>query len=89
MQKKLRRPGKSTLASAEVQNISTQGLWILVDDQEFWIPFEDFPWFLKATIGQIYNLEYSHGKYLHWPELDVDIELASLAHPDAYPLKYS
>jgi hypothetical protein len=26
---------------------------------------------------------------LHWPDLDVDIDIDALKHPEAYPLKYS
>jgi len=80
---------KSISAKAEIQNISSQGIWILIDEQEFFMPFAEFPWFLKATIEQIYNLEFFHGKHLHWPTLDIDIDLESLKHPQIYPLKYS
>jgi len=89
MQKKLKKLGKSISAKAEIQNISHQGIWILVNEKEFFMPFAEFPWFLQATIAQIYNLEFLHGHHLHWPELDVDIELDSLKYPDAYPLKYT
>lgn len=76
-------------SKVEVQNISHNGIWILANDQEFYMPFNEFPWFLNATIEQIYNLEFFHGKHLYWPALDIDIELASIKHPEAYPLKYS
>lgn len=89
MLKKLKNPGKSILASAEIQNISTQGIWILVNDQEYFMSFIEFPWFLKATIEQIYNIELFHGKHLHWPELEIDIDIESFKHLDAYPLKYT
>jgi len=64
-------------------------MWILVNEHEFFIPFKEFPWFLKATIEQIYNMEFFHGKHLHWPSLDVDIDVESLKNLEAYPLKYS
>ncbi len=62
---------------------------MLVEEREFFMPFAEFPWFLKATIEQIYNLELFHGKHLHWPTLDIDVDLHSLKHPELYPLKYS
>jgi hypothetical protein len=77
------------LSKAEIQNISHHGIWILVNNEEFFMPFTNFPWFLKATIEQIYNLEFFNGHHLHWPLLDVDIELDALKHPELYPLKYS
>lgn len=89
MLKKLKKPGKSTSAKAEIQNISNHGIWLLVNEKEFFMPFDEFPWFLKATIEQIYNLEFFHGKHLHWPALDIDIDLESLKNPALYPLKYS
>jgi hypothetical protein len=89
MLKKLKKPGKSTLAKAEIQNISNHGIWVLVNDQEFFMPFEEFPWFLKATIKEIYNVKLFHGHHLHWPDLDVDIDIDALKHPELYPLKYA
>lgn len=89
MLKKLKKPGKNTSVKAEIQNISDQGIWILVEEKEFFMPFIEFPWFLKATIEQIYNLEFFHGNHLHLPALDIDIDLESLKHLNLYPLKYS
>lgn len=89
MLKKSKKLGKSTSSSAEIQNISAQGIWILVNQQEFFMPFKEFSWFLKATLEQIYDLEFFHDKHLHWPSLDIDIEVDSLKHLEAYPLKYS
>ena len=89
MLKKLKKPGKSISAKAEIQNISNHGIWVLVNDQEFFMPFTEFPWFLKATIEQIYNLEFFHNQHLHWPALDIDIDIESLKHLDSYPLTFS
>ena len=88
MPKKLRKLGKIISAKAEIQNISREGIWVLVNDQEFFLSFAKFPWFLKATIDQIYDLQFFHGKHLYWPVLDIDIDLKSLEYPNAYPLSY-
>lgn len=77
------------MMNAEIQNISHQGIWILVNNEEFFMSFTEFPWFLKATVEQIYALKLFHNKHLHWPELDIDIDIDSLKHPEAYPLKFS
>lgn len=53
------------------------------------MPFVEFPWFLKATIEQIYQVEFFHGHHLHWPVLDIDIDVDALGNPEKYPLKYS
>ena len=87
MKKKLSKPGKST-SVAEVTHISKDGIWILINDREFFLPFTHYPWFQKATIDQIHDLHVYYGKHLHWPLLDVDIALESLEYPEAYPLQY-
>lgn len=78
-------PGSVTSA-AEVTNISKHGFWILVDDQEHFLPFQEFPWFEAATVQAILNLQRPAPTHLHWPDLDVDLSLDSVAHPERYPL---
>ncbi len=79
------RRGESTLV-AEVANISASGFWLLVDERELFVPFEQFPWFRAATIGQILNVQRPHKHHLHWPDLDVDLAVDSIEHPERYPL---
>ena len=54
----------------------------------FFLPFEEYPWFETASVGQVHNVELEHGCHLRWPDLDVDLELESLLHPAKYPLTY-
>jgi len=70
----------------EVSNIDQFGLWILVENKEYFLPYEDFPWFRKATIDQILKVELLHQDHLYWPELDVDLCVDSLAEPERFPL---
>ncbi len=72
----------------EVQGITKAGLWLLVNEQEFFLPFTLYPWFEQATVAQICAVETSRNKYLHWPEIDVDLELDCLKNPEKYPLVY-
>jgi hypothetical protein len=50
------------------------------------LSFEDFPWFRQATIGQLTNVQLPSPHHLYWPELDVDLAVASLDHPERFPL---
>jgi hypothetical protein len=61
---------------------------MLVLGEEFFLPFEEYPWFQDARIREIQNVELLFDSHLHWPDLDVDLELEALAHPERYPLKY-
>ncbi len=84
---KLKNHGKST-SGAEVIQISPRGIWLLVNDTEYFLPFENFPWFQKATVAQIHNVQLLHRFHLRWPDLDVDLALDSLARLEQYPLVY-
>jgi hypothetical protein len=78
-------PGIATLA-AEVTNISPHGLWLLVDEEELLLPFADFPWFRSATVAQLSQVERPSEDHLYWPALDVDLSVASIREPAAFPL---
>lgn len=77
--------GKRT-SGVEVTNVSPHGFWLLIGDRETFVSFKDFPWFRNASIGQITNLELPTPHHLHWPEIDVDLAVESLDHPERYPL---
>ncbi len=79
-------PGTST-STLEVTNISEHGFWLLLDGRELFLPFEDFPWFKRAPVDAILRLERPAPGHLHWPDLDVDLAIESIEHPERYPLK--
>ena len=78
-------PGIDTSA-VEVTNISRYGLWLLLQDEELFLPFEDFPWFREAPVGQVLNVEAPSPDHLYWPELDIDLAVESIRHPENFPL---
>ncbi len=82
---KSKRPGAPT-SGVDVTNVSTNGIWLLLDQQEFFLAFEQFPWFEHATIGQIAAVERPSAHHLYWPELDIDLAVESIQKPEAYPL---
>ena len=73
-------------SGVEVTNISRHGLWVLLGEEELFLPFTDFPWFKHAQISAILNLELSGANHLYWPDLDVDLTLESIKNPKKYPL---
>lgn len=66
--------------------ISQHGFWLLVGDEELLVPFDQFPWFKKATVEQITTLEHPTPDHLYWPALDVDLSVASIRQPSDFPL---
>ncbi|MGO8688604.1 MAG: DUF2442 domain-containing protein [Thermoguttaceae bacterium] len=77
--------GKNT-SEVEVTNVSRLGLWVLLRDKEYFLPYQDFPWFRDARLSAILEVELLHGFHLHWPKLDVDLDLAALERPQEFPL---
>ena len=84
---KLQKHGKNIL-TVEVTNISQHGFWILLHDSEFFLSFDNYPWFKNARISEITNMKLIHAHHLHWPDLDVDLSLEILKSPDKYPLLF-
>lgn len=78
--------GNST-SEVEVTNISKHGFWILIRGRELFLPFEEFPWFRGASVQAIPDVQLSATDNLHWPELDVDLSMESIEHPERYPNK--
>jgi len=78
-------PGIITSAP-EVTHVSKHGLWLLLGDEELLLPFEKFPWFKKATIEQLEQVEWPTPNHVYWPQLDVDLSVESIRAPDAFPL---
>lgn len=60
-------------------------IWLLVDEKEYFLSFEDYPWFKKATIEQITEVEQLSENHLYWESLDVDLSLNILEDPSKYP----
>jgi len=78
-------PGTNT-SPVEVSHISTHGFWVLLDEEELFLPFEHFPWFRSATIEQICSVERPTTNHLFWPQLDIDLSVQSIRSPADYPL---
>jgi hypothetical protein len=77
--------GKDILIS--IENITPFGIWVYVDEKEYFLSYEDFPYFKEQTLNSIQNVQLLHGYHLYWPNLDIDLEINNLEHPEQYPLK--
>jgi len=77
---------KSTL-EVEVTNVSNHGIWLLIRDKELFMSYEEFPWFKDVPIRKIFNLEEPTPGHFYWPNLDVDLGLESIEHPEQFPFK--
>ncbi|HOE63185.1 MAG TPA: DUF2442 domain-containing protein [Candidatus Sumerlaeota bacterium] len=88
MKKSLSVRGKNTFQS-EVTNIGAFGFWLMVEEQEYFVPFDDYPMFKKASVEQVFSFQQISPTQFHWHELDVDIELEALKEPNRFPLIFT
>jgi hypothetical protein len=54
--------------------------------KEYFLDYDKFPWFKNAKISEIVNIETPSKKHFYWPDLDVDLHLESIKHPEKFPL---
>jgi hypothetical protein len=69
---RLKQVGKNTLA-AEVTSISPFGVWIYLKDHEYFLDYDEFPWFEDSKVKEVMNVKLLNDNHLYWPDLDVDL----------------
>ena len=74
----------NTLAS--VLMINAQGIMLSVLGRDYFLSYNRIPWMQDAPLRSILNVQMSGPDSIEWPELDVDLEIESLQHPERYPL---
>ena len=73
-------------SDVEVTNVSTHGFWLMLGTEELFVPFSQFSWFKDAPIAKLTNVERPQFHHLYWPDLDVDLAVDSIRHPEKFPL---
>lgn len=73
--------GESILVS--IENITPLGFWLFIKGQEYFLNYQDYPYFKEQTIKAIQNVKLLHDHHLYWPDLEID----NLENPKKYPLK--
>lgn len=71
----------------EITHISSHGVWLLTDAEELFLSYDDFPWFKSQPVNTILHVEEPSPNHFYWPEIDVDLTLDMIKHPERFPLK--
>ena len=80
------RLGIST-SEVEVTGISAHGVWLLAGKEEVFLSYGDFPWFTDVSVREILNVQEPIPGHFYWPDLDVDLGMETIRHPDRFPLR--
>ena len=73
-------------SKVEVTLASNEGFWLLLDTEELFIPYSEFPWFKQATFEALTTVEKTSSNHVYWSLLDVDLSVDSIRNPSAFPL---
>ncbi|WP_333873959.1 DUF2442 domain-containing protein [Methylobacter sp.] len=75
------------ISPIEVSGVTKHGFWILLDEkEELFVSFLEFPWFRKAPVVELFHVDRPQPHHLYWPELDIDLHVDSIRHPETFPL---
>ena len=72
--------------SASVLMINGEGIMLSVLGRDYFLSYNRIPWMQDAPIRSVLNVQMSGSEAIAWPDLDVDLEVDSLRHPERYPL---
>jgi hypothetical protein len=72
--------------NSNVTHVSKHCFWLLLGDEELAVPYNDFPWFKKASIEQLSDVQRPTEDHLYWPQLDIDLAVESIRQPECFPL---
>lgn len=71
---------------AEVTHISRNGLVLWVRDREYYLFYDKFPWFKRAAVDDVFDVQLLGQERIRWNALDIDLSLSIITHPDKYTL---
>jgi hypothetical protein len=77
----------NSISEVEITHISSNGIWILTHQEELFLSYEYFPWFKDQKIKAILDVEELQSGHFYWPEIDVDLSLEIIKHPERFPLQ--
>ncbi len=75
------------ISTPEITHISTHGVWLLASGHELFMSYDEFPWFKDEPVKHIINIQAVSPGHFYWPDLDVDLSLESISHPERFLLK--
>jgi hypothetical protein len=72
--------------SVKVLGLTPHGLWLFAKGEEYFLSYHSFPWFKSAPVSAVFNVEEQGRHGLYWADLDIDLSIDGIRHPEKYPL---
>jgi len=71
---------------AEVKLISSDGFLLEINARQYFAAFHDFPFLYDLPVSEAYKVCYLGDGDIRWENADIDLNVAILKNPDAYPI---
>jgi len=71
--------------SVKILSINAEGISLSVAGKDYFISYNRVPWFRNARVNEIMNVTMMGRMGIRWEDLDIDLEIDSLEHPEKYP----
>ena len=72
---------KEVGSNPSVTAIASNGIAIRVDDRDYFLFFDEFPWFQNAAPDAVRAVTRPEPSFLRWPQLDVDLAMDAIGEP--------
>jgi hypothetical protein len=79
--------GTSVKKQAEVKLVTSEGIYLVIENTGYFASFADFPYLADISSQQIFDVQYCGHGHIRWEEADIDLHTKILAHPEAFPLR--
>lgn len=79
--------GTDVKRQAEVKLVTSEGVYLVIEDMGYFASFADFPYLADLPSGQIFNVQYCGHGHIRWEEADIDLHTKILAHPEEFPFR--
>jgi hypothetical protein len=79
--------GTSVKKNAEVKMVTSEGLYLVVENKGYFAAFADFPYLAALPSNQVFNVEYCGHGHIRWDDADIDLHTKILANPEDYPFR--
>jgi hypothetical protein len=80
--------GTQEKQTAEVEMVTSKGLFIMVEGRRYFASFMDFPFLAKLSLLEAFSMEYCGHGHIRWETADIDLNTEILANPNAYPISF-
>jgi len=87
MSTKSTKRGTNT-SDVEVKDVSEEGFCLRIGGERLRVSYDEFPWFRNAPLAHVLHVTMPHADSVRWPDLDIDLAVESIRHPDHFPLVY-